>query len=48
MTSEQAIEELKRGTIQDVGTANKKLREALGLGIEALKEKLAREKRGTP
>ncbi|MBA7591487.1 hypothetical protein ES708_33645 [subsurface metagenome] len=48
MTPEEAIEELRRGTTQNRGTANKKLREALGLGIEALKEKLAREERGTP
>lgn len=36
MTTDEAIEELRRGTQQSRSTNNQRLREALGLGIEAL------------
>ena len=37
MTIDEAIEELERGTKQNRSTNNQRLREALGLGGEALK-----------
>lgn len=48
MKLEKAIEELGRGMRQNRSTNNQRLREAMKLGIEALEEKLEREKRGTP
>ncbi len=44
MTIDEAFKQLERGTKENRSTANKLLREALGLGIEALKrEKVNRE-----
>lgn len=37
MTLEKAIEQLSRGTLQNRSTANKLLREAMRLGIEAMR-----------
>jgi len=38
MKLDAAINQLERGTVENRSTANKLLREALGIGIEAMKE----------